>query len=40
MQKHPVLILDDDEYWLARHERRLRNAGIDCYAHLPQVKSK
>ncbi|WP_243147226.1 hypothetical protein [Scytonema sp. UIC 10036] len=28
----PVLILDDDEYWLAQHERRLRNAGINCYA--------
>ena len=28
----PVLILDDDEQWLARHERRLRNAGINCYA--------
>jgi CheY-like chemotaxis protein len=24
-----VLVLDDDEGWLARHERRLRQAGID-----------
>ncbi len=32
MPNLPVLILDDDEHWLARHERRLRNAGIDCYA--------
>lgn len=25
-----VLIVDDDEMWLALHERRLRNAGIEC----------
>lgn len=25
-----VLILDDDEMWLARHERRLREAGFKC----------
>ncbi|MBD2254441.1 response regulator [Nostoc parmelioides] len=29
---HPVLILDDHEHWLALHERRLKNAGIDCHA--------
>ncbi|WP_448573969.1 hypothetical protein [Trichothermofontia sp.] len=27
-----ILILEDDELWLARHERRLQNAGFDCYA--------
>lgn len=26
-----VLILDDDEMWLARHERRLRQAGFKCH---------
>ncbi len=32
MSQHPVLILDDDERWLALHERRLKQAGIDSYA--------
>lgn len=27
-----VLILDDDELWLARHERRLKQAGFSTYA--------
>lgn len=27
-----ILILEDDELWLARHERRLTNAGFNCYA--------
>lgn len=27
-----ILILDDDELWLARHERRLKQAGFDTYA--------
>ena len=27
-----ILILDDDEKWLARHERRLRQAGFKCRA--------
>jgi hypothetical protein len=27
-----VLILDDDELWLARHERRLDKAGFDTYS--------
>jgi hypothetical protein len=31
MSNHPVLILDDDERWLALHERRLKNAGINYY---------
>jgi hypothetical protein len=32
-----VLILDDDEMWLARHERRLREAGFEC--HCTQLAS-
>ncbi|MBN3957456.1 hypothetical protein [Nostoc sp. NMS8] len=31
MPNPQVLILDDDERWLALHERRLKNAGIDYY---------
>jgi hypothetical protein len=27
-----IVILEDDELWLARHERRLTTAGFDCYA--------
>lgn len=27
-----VLILEDDEMWLARHERRLREAGFRCHS--------
>ena len=27
-----VLILDDDELWLARHERRLKQSGFDTYS--------
>jgi CheY-like chemotaxis protein len=27
-----ILILDDDELWLARHERRLTQFGFSCYA--------
>ena len=28
--KSSVLIVDDDELWLARHERRLKAVGIEC----------
>ncbi|WP_392534742.1 hypothetical protein [Nostoc sp. C117] len=31
MLNNRVLILDDEEHWLARHEQQLRKAGIDCY---------
>lgn len=27
-----ILVLDDDELWLARHERRLKQAGFVCYS--------
>ncbi len=27
-----ILLLDDDELWLARHERRLKQAGFICYS--------
>ncbi|MBN3957451.1 hypothetical protein [Nostoc sp. NMS8] len=27
-----ILVLDDDELWLARHERRLKQAGFICYS--------
>ena len=30
MEKPTILILDDDEMWLARHERRLSQAGFKC----------
>lgn len=30
MEKPTILILDDDEMWLARHERRLSQAGVKC----------
>jgi hypothetical protein len=32
MPKPSILILDDDEMWLARHERRLTQAGFKCFA--------
>jgi hypothetical protein len=32
MPKPSILILDDDEMWLARHERRLTQAGFQCFA--------
>jgi CheY-like chemotaxis protein len=32
MSKPSILILDDDEMWLARHERRLTQAGFKCFA--------
>jgi hypothetical protein len=32
MPKPSILILDDDEMWLARHERRLTQAGFRCFA--------
>lgn len=32
MPKPSILILDDDEMWLARHERRLNQAGFRCFA--------
>jgi hypothetical protein len=32
MSKPSVLILDDDEMWMARHERRLIQAGFRCFA--------
>ncbi|MEM7064352.1 MAG: hypothetical protein AAF572_14450 [Cyanobacteria bacterium P01_B01_bin.77] len=31
LQDPTVLILDDDELWLALHERRLKQAGFDTY---------
>lgn len=34
MTKPTVLILDDDELWLARHERRLTIAGFKCRSTL------
>ncbi len=32
MSKPSILILDDDEMWMARHERRLIQAGFRCFA--------
>ena len=32
MTDFSVLVLDDEETWLARHERRLRQAMLPCYA--------
>lgn len=32
MTQPSILILDDDELWLARHERRLIQAGFKCYS--------
>ena len=32
MPKPSILILDDDEMWMARHERRLIQAGFKCFA--------
>lgn len=32
MKNSRILILEDDELWLARHKLRLVEAGLDCYA--------
>lgn len=34
MSNSSILILDDDERWVALHERRLRGAGLECRSTL------